>query len=68
MHFNTFAANVSHFNDKGTKYLRNDKVSEIWVDRNQKQNHYFMHYYIHIHQNKNFQKGFRHLSGRPVLD
>jgi hypothetical protein len=58
MHFNTFTADISHFSYKGKKYLRNVKVSEIWADRNQKQNYYFMHSCIHIHQDKNFQKDF----------
>jgi hypothetical protein len=34
MHYSTFIAAISYFNNKGIRYLRNDNVSEIWVDRN----------------------------------
>jgi hypothetical protein len=38
MLYNRFTAAISHFNTKETRYLSNDKVSEISVNQNEKQN------------------------------
>jgi hypothetical protein len=34
MHYNTFTATISLFDDKETRHLHNDKILEIWLENN----------------------------------